>query len=90
MKLLRKHPHLLTIKEHIWLNRNPRRKRKQIGLSVYRPPVKNFLIPLLAIVTALIIGALVIIFTDQTVYEAFNEGVGAGLKHAWDVVSKSL
>ncbi len=44
-------------------------------------------LPLLAVVTALLIGALVIIFTDNSVYDAFREGgFGAGLMRALDVI----
>ena len=45
------------------------------------------LVPVLSIVTALIIGALLIIFTDDTVIVAFGEGLGAGVKRAWEVIS---
>jgi simple sugar transport system permease protein len=48
---------------------------------------RGLVVPLLAIVTALILGALVIIFTDETVYEAFGRGVGPGLVRAWEVIS---
>lgn len=47
------------------------------------------LIPLLAIVTALIIGALVIVFTDETVYAAFKDGFGRGIGRAFAVVGKA-
>ncbi len=51
--------------------------------------MRGVMIPLLAIVTALIIGALVIIFTDTSVYGAFGEGVGAGLARAAQVIAQA-
>lgn len=45
------------------------------------------LIPLLAIFTGLIIGALFIIFTSESVYAAFGQSFGAGLSEAWKVIS---
>lgn len=49
---------------------------------------RSMLVPLLAVVTALIIGALLIIITDETVLVAFGEGgIGAGLGQAWSVIS---
>lgn len=53
-----------------------------------RVNLRSFLVPFLAIVTALLLGALVIIFTDETVYAAFSEGgLGAGLRRSWQVIS---
>ncbi len=51
--------------------------------------LRTLLIPFLAIVTALIIGALVIIFTDDSVYEAFGEGVGQGIVRAFVVIGEA-
>ncbi len=45
--------------------------------------------PLLAIFTALILGALLIIFTDETVITAFGEGLFPGFRQAWAVISKA-
>ncbi|MFN2283131.1 MAG: hypothetical protein ACK2UQ_01825, partial [Anaerolineae bacterium] len=39
---------------------------------------RALLTPLMAIVTALILGAIVIVVTDTSVYDAFREGFGAG------------
>ncbi len=47
---------------------------------------QSLLVPVLAIVTALIIGALVIAFTDDSVYAAFDRGIGAGIVQAFRVV----
>lgn len=56
-------------------------------------PLKRLLrdisIPLLAIITALIIGALVIVFTDESVYEAFRAGVGQGVIRAFVVIGEA-
>jgi len=55
--------------------RKPRLNLQSLGL------------PLLAVVTALVIGALVIIFTDSSVYEAFGTGgLFAGLARAAEVI----
>lgn len=52
-----------------------------------RVSLQSLGLPLLAVVTALIIGALVIVFTEDSVYQAFAEGgVGAGLMQALDVI----
>jgi ABC-type uncharacterized transport system permease subunit len=46
-------------------------------------------VPLLAIFTALIIGGLIIIFTDESVYQAFDDGFGKGLIQALTVIGKA-
>ena len=43
--------------------------------------------PLLAIVTAMLLGALLIIFTDDTVIAAWGEGLVSGLQRSWEVIS---
>ncbi|MEJ5310285.1 MAG: ABC transporter permease [Anaerolineae bacterium] len=48
---------------------------------------RTLLTPLMAIVTALILGAIVIAVTDISVYEAFQQGVGAGLLRVVEVVA---
>ena len=45
------------------------------------------LTPLMAIVTALILGAVVIVVTDTSVYDAFREGFGAGLLRMVEVIA---
>jgi len=45
--------------------------------------------PLLAVVTALIIGAVFIGAFDPVVWEAFEEGVGAGLGAAWQSIAQA-
>ncbi len=47
---------------------------------------RALLTPLMAIVTALILGAVVIVVTDTSVYDAFGEGFGAGLLRIVEVV----
>lgn len=49
----------------------------------------SFMIPLLAIVTALIIGAIVIIVTDESVYAAFGDGFGQGIGRAFAVIGRA-
>ena len=56
-------------------------------MSILKTVSDTLLVPVLSIVTALIIGALLIIFTDDTVITAFSEGLGAGLGRAWEVIS---
>lgn len=48
---------------------------------------RTLLTPIMAIVTALILGAVVIIVTDTSVYDAFERGFGAGLGRAVQVIS---
>ncbi len=54
-----------------------------------RGRLRSLVIPFLAIVTALIIGALVIVFTDETVYAAFGDGVGRGVARASSVITRA-
>ncbi|MBN1874232.1 MAG: ABC transporter permease [Anaerolineae bacterium] len=46
-------------------------------------------VPLLAILTALIIGGLVIVFTDASVYAAFDEGFAAGVVRMFAVIGQA-
>lgn len=62
---------------------------EQASQTQKRRRSQSFLVPLLAIVTALIIGALVIIFTDDSVYAAFSEGFFRGLWRAVEVIAKA-
>jgi len=48
---------------------------------------RALLTPLMAIVTALILGAVVIVVTDTSVYDAFREGFGAGLLRVVQVIA---
>jgi general nucleoside transport system permease protein len=54
-----------------------------------RSRLRTLLVPLLAIFTALIIGALVIVFTDNSVYEAFGEGFLQGSRQALGVIIRA-
>jgi ABC-type uncharacterized transport system permease subunit len=47
------------------------------------------LIPVLAIFSALIIGGIMIAAFDPAVWEAFGEGLGAGLSKAWQSVAQA-
>jgi ABC-type uncharacterized transport system permease subunit len=47
------------------------------------------LIPILAVITGLIIGAIFIILTSESVYAGFAKSFGEGLKASWDVVSSA-
>lgn len=50
--------------------------------------VEALVVPILAVVTALIIGGLIIVVTDASVYAAFrNEGLAAGFGTIWSVVA---
>lgn len=62
-------------------------KNRRKGKVMLR--LKGATVPLLAIVTALIIGGLLIILTDETVYRAFDEGFGSGLIQAFTVIGKA-
>lgn len=48
---------------------------------------QSLLIPVLAIVTGLILGGVIIVLTTEDVYAAFRQSFGAGLKMAWDTVA---
>jgi len=50
---------------------------------------RSLLVPLLAIVTAFIIGGLVIVLTDESVYEAFRDGIGRGVVQAFSVIGRA-
>ena len=63
-------------------------KQKQKPRKDWRVVLRSLSVPALAIVTALILSALVIVFTDQTVYQAFGEGgLGAAVQQAWKVIT---
>lgn len=47
------------------------------------------LIPFLAVVTGLILGAVFIILTTEEVYIGFGRSFGAGLSASWDIVSRA-
>lgn len=51
--------------------------------------MRTLMVPLLAILTALIIGAFFIILTDPSVYEAFGDGVFQGIGQALTVISRA-
>ncbi len=47
------------------------------------------LVPILAVLTGLIFGAIFIILTSENVYAAFGQSLGAGLAESWLTVSKA-
>ncbi|MCU0519654.1 MAG: ABC transporter permease [Anaerolineae bacterium] len=51
--------------------------------------LRQLLVPLLAIITALILGALVIAFTDESVFQAFGGGFGRGVGQAFSVIGRA-
>ncbi len=61
--------------------------RSKTWLDVVKGASRELLIPLLAIVSAMILGALLIAFTDEQVLAAFGEGVGPGLRQAWETIT---
>ena len=61
----------------------------QKGKSGSSERFRSLLIPFLAIVTALIIGALVIVFTDESVYQAFGEGILPGIGQCFSVIGRA-
>jgi len=61
----------------------PSGKEKRRGIS------QGVLIPLLAVLTGLIFGAIFIIVTSQEVYEGFRQSFSSGLLAAWDAVARS-
>jgi ABC-type uncharacterized transport system permease subunit len=62
-------------------------KKPRKGMARLR--LRGVVVPLLAIVTALIVGGLLIILTDETVYQAFSRGFGSGLRQAFVVITKA-
>ncbi len=44
-------------------------------------------VPVLAVITGLLVGAVVIVSTSESVYAAFGVSIGAGLRAAWDTVA---
>jgi general nucleoside transport system permease protein len=50
---------------------------------------QSLTVPLLAIATALIIGAIVIVATDASVYEAFGRGLGQGVGRIFFVIGRA-
>jgi len=44
-------------------------------------------VPVLAVITGLFVGAVVIVSTSESVYAAFGVSIGAGLRAAWDTVA---
>lgn len=54
-----------------------------------RSPWQALVIPALAILSGLIIGAIFIIFTSEQVYAGFRQGFGVGLYEAWNAVAKA-
>ncbi|MDF1513141.1 MAG: ABC transporter permease [Anaerolineae bacterium] len=62
------------------------KKQRRIKIKLR---LRGIAIPLLAILTALIIGGLIIVFTDDTVYDAFDQGFGRGIVQALTVIGKA-
>ncbi len=50
---------------------------------------RSLLVPLLAIVTAFVIGGLVIVLTDESVYAAYRDGIGRGTVQAFSVIGRA-
>ena len=48
---------------------------------------QTLLIPVLAVITGLIIGAIFIILTSEQVYAAFAQGIGPGLSASWKAMA---
>jgi len=62
---------------------------KKTGKPHRRGVSQAVLIPLLAIFTGLIIGAIFIIVTSESVYAGFAKSFGDGIKASWDIVSSA-
>ena len=56
--------------------------KKKAGFNL-----RSLLIPALSVLTGLIIGALLIIVTSESVYAAFGNSFGEGLANCWQVVA---
>jgi ABC-type uncharacterized transport system permease subunit len=55
--------------------------------SSLRKAGRILIVPALAVLTGLIIGAVLIMLTSESVYAAFQQSFGAGIKEAWNVVA---
>lgn len=58
-------------------------------LPRWRRLLQSILIPILAIFLGMVCAGIIIIFTSESVWAAFQISVGAGLKEAWQVVISS-
>src|SRR3546814_11969568 len=68
------------------------RDRSEGTAAVARDLLRGLIGPLLAILTALIVGALIIVFTDPTTLDAwgsFFSDPGTALSESWDLVATS-
>lgn len=67
----------------------PERKPPQLP-SLLRSALDALLVPVLAVFTALVLGGVLIVVTDASVYSALDEGgLGAGLGAAWRSASQA-
>jgi ABC-type uncharacterized transport system permease subunit len=55
--------------------------------SGWRRIARVVAVPVLAVITGLFVGAVVIVSTSESVYAAFGVSIGAGLRAAWDTVA---
>jgi ABC-type uncharacterized transport system permease subunit len=67
--------------EEVTETMNGKKGRRGLGQIV--------LVPILAVLTGLIFGAIFIILTSENVYAAFGQSLGAGLAESWLTVSKA-
>jgi simple sugar transport system permease protein len=65
------------------LNRGSTKKNGKKGRG------QQFLIPLLAVISGLILGAVFIVLTTEEVYAAFGQSFGSGMAQIWETVSVS-
>ncbi len=63
-------------------------KPKQTG-SFWRRTAQGLAVPVLAIVSGLILGGIIIILTTEAVYAGFGESLGAGLAASWKAISEA-
>lgn len=54
--------------------------------NLFLDALRSLVVPVLAVISALIIGALIIVVTDPAVYAAFGDGIGNGFSTAWNTV----
>ncbi len=65
------------------LQGGPAERRRRAGVW------SSLLLPVLAVITSLIIGAIFIILTTETVYVGFAKGIGPGLSASWQAVASA-
>ena len=57
--------------------------------SWWQSAARTLLIPALAVLTGLVLGAVLIVLTSESVYAGFAQSIGAGFSAAWQEISRA-